>query len=240
MKTIGFVCEGPRDSDILEAVISQILGEEISPLYLQPEPSLTGENGNGWKGVWSWCYKNGETLDQLMQGATPKIDLIIIQMDGDVSRKEREVHCLCYTDNCPHSGSAFPLKCKQQDCPIDVPCAHHDDGASGFADHLQKLLLSYFPGVNIPVCIVPCDSSDAWVVAAYEDISNIEGIDDPWTNIIARKKDYHGIRVPGHKKTKTVYDKFIPTVCKNWELVKRRCPQAEIFDRVISSISSHF
>ena len=77
-------------------------------------------------------------------------------------------------------------------------------------------------------------------MAAYEDISNIEGIDDPWTNIIARKKDYHGIRVPGHKKTKTVYDKFIPTVCKNWELVKRRCPQAEIFDRVISSISSHF
>ena len=58
MKTIGFVCEGPRDSDILEAVISQILGEEISPLYLQPEPSLTGENGNGWKGGFAQVEKH--------------------------------------------------------------------------------------------------------------------------------------------------------------------------------------
>lgn len=46
----------PSELRILEAVFSQILGEEISPLYLQPEPSLTGENGNGWKGVWSWCH----------------------------------------------------------------------------------------------------------------------------------------------------------------------------------------
>ena len=58
MKTIGFVCEGPRDIDMLEAVIRNILNEDIHPLYLQPEASLTGENGNGWKGVWSWCYKH--------------------------------------------------------------------------------------------------------------------------------------------------------------------------------------
>ena len=53
MKTIGFVCEGPRDSDMLEAVDRHILNEEICPLYLQPESSLIGENGNGWKGVWT-------------------------------------------------------------------------------------------------------------------------------------------------------------------------------------------
>lgn len=35
MKTIGFVCEGPRDSDMLEAVIRNILKEDIYPLYLQ-------------------------------------------------------------------------------------------------------------------------------------------------------------------------------------------------------------
>ena len=64
MKTIGFVCEGPRDSDMLEAVARHILNEEIYPLYLQPESSLTGENGCGWKGVWTWCIKNGETYDQ--------------------------------------------------------------------------------------------------------------------------------------------------------------------------------
>ena len=46
MKTIGFVCEGPRDSDMLEAVIRHILHDDITPLYLQPEASLVGENGN--------------------------------------------------------------------------------------------------------------------------------------------------------------------------------------------------
>lgn len=58
MKTIGFVCEGLRDSDMLEAVVRHILNEEIYPLYLQLESSLTGENGCGWKGVWTWCVKN--------------------------------------------------------------------------------------------------------------------------------------------------------------------------------------
>lgn len=77
MKTIGFVCEGPRDSDMLEAVVRHILGEEIYPLYLQPESSLIGENGNGWKGVWTWCVKSGETFDQFIEGATPRLDMII-------------------------------------------------------------------------------------------------------------------------------------------------------------------
>lgn len=40
MKTIGFVCEGPRDSDMLEAVIRHILNEDITPLYLQPEATV--------------------------------------------------------------------------------------------------------------------------------------------------------------------------------------------------------
>ena len=94
MKTIGFVCEGPRDSDMLEAVIRHILNEDITPLYLQPEASLDGENGNGWKGVWTWCLKNGNTLDQYMQGAIPKIDMIIIQMDGCVQKRKRSSLCL--------------------------------------------------------------------------------------------------------------------------------------------------
>lgn len=234
MKTIGFICEGPRDSDLLEAVIRHILNADITPLYLQPEASLVGENGNGWKGVWTWCLKNGETLDQYMQGATPKIDLIIIQMDGDVARKEREVHCGCYAEECDSCGTVFPLECKDDNCPIVIPCNRHENGIDNYVEHLKSLILSYFPGEYIPVCVIPCDSTDAWIVAAYDDMENTEAIVDPWKNIISKKKEYHGIRVPGHNKTKVVYDKFIPVVCQNWELVKSRCSQAAYFDQVIS------
>ena len=234
MKTIGFVCEGPRDSDMLEAVIRHILCDDITPLYLQPEASLVGENGNGWKGVWTWCFKNGETLDQYMQGAIPKIDFIIIQMDGDVARKEREVHCICYSKECDKSGSVFPLKCKMENCPVQVPCIHHEEGINGYVDHIQNIVHSCFPGEYMPICIVPCDSTDAWIVAAYDDLENIESIKNPWDNIISKRKDYHGIRVPGHRKTKAVYDKLIPTVCQNWEVVKQRCPQAAVFNQIIS------
>lgn len=236
MKTIGFVCEGPRDIDMLEAVIRNILNEDIHPLYLQPEASLTGGNGNGWKGVWSWCYKNGQTLDQYMQGAVPKIDLIVVQMDGDVSRKEREVHCECWHDECEFSGTVFPLKCQKEDCPVEIPCSKHHASTDGYVEHLRSLLHSCFPGEYIPIFIIPCDSTDAWIVAAFDDIENAETIVDPWTNVISKKKEYHGIRVPGHNKTKAVYDKFIPYVCKNWDLVKSRCPQAAVFEQMIKGL----
>lgn len=236
MKTIGFVCEGPRDSDMLEAVICHILNEDITPLYLQPEASLDGENGNGWKGVWTWCLQNGETLDQYMQGALPKIDMIIIQMDGDVFRKEREVHCACYADECASFGEEFPLNCKVNDCPVVIPCNRHEAGINSCVEYLKNLLLSHFPGEYVPICTIPCDSTDAWIVAAFDNLENTESIADPWTNIISRKKDYHGIRVPGHKKTKAVYDKLIPVVCRNWELVKNRCSQASCFDQAISAL----
>lgn len=238
MKTIGFVCEGPRDSDLLEALISHISGAEIAPLYLQPDASLVGENGNGWRGVWSWCMKNGKTLDLYMEGATPKIDLIIVQMDGDVARKEREAHCSCYADVCPFSGTVFPPECKNESCPVMIPCELHQEGADGYVSHLRSLLCNCFPGKNVPVCVIPCDSTDAWIVAAFENGDNIEEIHDPWTNIISRGKEYHGIRIPGHKKTKKVFDALIPAVKQNWESVKRRCPQAEGFDRIISSLIS--
>lgn len=239
MKTIGFVCEGPRDLDLLEAVIEQILGEPIRALPLQPDESLVGDTGNGWKGVWRWCSEHGEMLDQYMHDATPQIDMLIVQMDGDVARKEKEVHCLCNKGHCADSGSVFPLQCRKTDCPVQIPCGSHEPGVSGQVEHLQNLLLNCFHGEYVPIFVIPCDSTDAWIAAAYEEIEGIETIDDPWNSIISKKKEFHGVRVPGHKKTKTVYEKFIPTVCQNWEAVKSRCTQAADFERVFLQQEDH-
>ncbi len=86
------------------------------------------------------------------------------------------------------------------------------------------------------VITVPCDSLDAWVVAAFEDeFSDIEKLDSPW-DIITRKKDYHGIRIPGRKKSKKPYGALIEKVCNNWSTVKEKCPQAQTFEANVQAM----
>lgn len=58
MKTIGIVAEGPRDFELIAAVIDTITNEENNYQMIQPEPNMIGQFGNGWKGVWKWCEDN--------------------------------------------------------------------------------------------------------------------------------------------------------------------------------------
>ncbi len=95
MKNIGIVCEGPTDYIILKKVIDLISNETNYYVQLQPEPDLTGQYGNGWKGVWKWCCDNADICKQLMKDITPKLDFLVVQMDGDVSRKKKSAHCSC-------------------------------------------------------------------------------------------------------------------------------------------------
>ena len=127
-KVIGIVSEGPTDYLVLKAVIDKITGEENRYLSLQPEPDMLGRYGNGWKGVWRWC-KETESIGMLMQEVQPSIDAIVIQMDGDVVRKEKEVHCLCETTICDDKGKVFPLYCEKtadKTCPVEIPCMSHE------------------------------------------------------------------------------------------------------------------
>ena len=84
-KRIGIVGEGPTDYLVLKCMIDQITGEENDYLRIQPEQNMLGEYGNGWKGVWNWCESTGQNLDKIMKGISPQIDMIVIQMDGDVA-----------------------------------------------------------------------------------------------------------------------------------------------------------
>ncbi len=104
MKNIGIVCEGPTDYMILRGIIDKITNENNYYVQLQPEPDLTGKYGNGWKGVWKWCNDHGRILKSYMKDVTPCLDFLIIQIDGDVARKEREVHCLCNSTICRDKG----------------------------------------------------------------------------------------------------------------------------------------
>lgn len=221
-KNIGIVCEGPTDYIILKGIVDQITGEDNQYIQLQPEDDLTGEYGNGWKGVWKWCTDHVGILEKFMKDIEPQLDMIIVQMDGDVARKEKEVHCQCGTTVCESKGKVNPLECmrlKSSDCPIELPCMSHEVSVEGYIGHLTTLIASWLNQKNGICIVIPCDSTD------------------PWANIISKGKAYHGIRIPGHKKRLLVYRQFVAKVCNSWEEVKNLCISAARFEEEIKTMN---
>ena len=232
-KVIGIVGEGPIDQMVLKAAINRITGERHIYRNIQPEQDMLGEFGNGWKGVYRWCETNADLIPALFSAISPALDLLIVQMDADVGRKEKEVHCRCESTACPDKYDLSPLLCKQVkagNCPVALPCREHDNSPEGYRRHLEGLLRSLMgdqADVEKILIVIPCDSTDAWTVAAYEkDVEEIETIADPWDHIISIKKEYHGIRIPGHKKNTAIYRMFIPQIVQNWDIITRHCPSA--------------
>ncbi len=238
MKNIGIVCEGPTDYILLKAIIDKITGEANTYFQLQPEDNLQGEYGNGWKGVWKWCMEHEQNLERFMKDITPQLDMLVVHMDGDVARNEKEVHCQCEATSCELKNKIHPLKCtriKKQDCPIVLPCENHEQSVNGYEEHLTALILKWL-NQNDNVCVgIPCDSIEAWVVAAYDSLQGVESIENPWMRIISKGKEYHGIRIQGHKKRLTTYRQFVGRVCEQWEQIKILCTCAARFEENIRS-----
>ena len=238
MKNIGIVCEGPTDYIILKKVIDKITNEDNVYFQLQPEPDLMGIYGNGWKGVWKWCRDNASIKEKLMKSIEPALDVLVIQMDGDVSRKEKSAHCECATTVCEYKSIRNMLECDvdretRELCPVTLPCVNHRPSVEGYMEHLEGLITSLLQNVSNTCIVVPCDSTEAWVVAAYDEIPEAELIEDPWLNIISRRKEYHDIRIAGSKKRKRIYDQFVEVVCDNWDKVTELCLSARRFEENI-------
>lgn len=239
-KNIGIVCEGPTDYILLKGLIDRITGEDNQYVQLQPESNLIGEYGNGWKGVWKWCIDHAEILEKFMKEVIPRLDILIVQMDGDVARKEKEVHCLCETTVCEIKETDIPLNCsklKNGQCPVKMPCTAHSASAEGYINHLTDLISGWLNRLDDVCIVVPCDSTDTWVVAAYDKPEEVESLQEPWENVISRGKTYHDIRIPGHKKRLAVYRQFANKVCDEWEDVKRLCISAKIFDEKLKLLN---
>lgn len=83
---------------------------------------------------------------------------------------------------------------------------------------------------------IPCDSTDAWVVAAYDELDDVEMLEDPWDRIIAKGKHYHGIRVRGNKKSTNTYQQFSGKVAECWNTVTEKCRSAEILEQEVRRI----
>lgn len=244
MKNIGIVCEGPTDYILLKEVIDEITARDNRYVLLQPEPDLTGQYGNGWKGVWKWCLDHALIKEPFMKGIDPALDILVIQMDGDVSRKEKAVHCFCQSALCQYKDVFNPIECDmkkqvRESCPIVLPCTEHDGSVKSYMEHLENLISMWLLHNLHDTCIViPCDSTESWVLAAYDGNKDAEKIEDPWKNVISRKKYYHGIRVSGSKKSTHIYRQFAEVVCANWEQVSQLCLSAKKFEDAIIALTS--
>lgn len=114
---------------------------------------------------------------------------------------------------------------------IGIPCSNHQYQISDTIQHGYSVLCSALENDNKRIVItIPCDSTDAWIVAAYDDIENIEKIEDPWKSVIAKGKYYHDIRVRGDKKNTVTYTHFMDTLISNWNDVTKKCLSARTFE----------
>ena len=238
-KTIGIVAEGPRDYDMIASIIDSITGEEHNHLRIQPQPDASGEFGNGWKGVWKWCETHQDDLSDYFYSISPKLDLLIIHMDGDVARKEKQVHCFCEPVDCDVRENVHPLKCERfikKECPIELPCPKHEASPRGYATFLTAFLMKVSgEHGELPVCfLTPCDSTEAWIVAACEEREDYETIEDPWEAVICHSARYFGVKIKNRpNKNQGPYQELVSFVNRNWNTVMRRCPQAEAFNNEV-------
>ncbi|MBR4544555.1 MAG: hypothetical protein IKO14_01060 [Oscillibacter sp.] len=172
-----------------------------------------------------------------------KVDLLIIHLDGDVSRNEdnRIVHCMSgcpSARNCQHYGqkTVNPLSCDTKTCPVKIPCPEHAPNPDGYTSHLSRLILDLLKAPKAAsdrICpVIICDSMEAWIISAYDKTPNPEAILNPYETVIAKSKAYHGLRIhrKGNKKDVTVYREFLKTLKANWEHVKTQCPSAQRFE----------
>lgn len=176
-----------------------------------------------------------------MKDIEPKLDLLIIQMDGDVSRKEKAVHCSCKSVLCKHKGMYDPLMCDTQkeireNCPIILPCKDHGSSVDAYREHLETLIQNWMQDSRDTCIVIPCDSTEAWIVAAYDERKDAETIHDPWTSVIAKKKTYHNIRISGSQKRLRVFHEFVPVICSNWKKVTELCASAKRLEETIIAL----
>lgn len=233
-KRIGFVCEGPTDAQVFSSIIGHLFPDDpIKYVPIQPDENFRSDLYTGWKGVLRWCHENGPRIDSFLTEINPPLDALIVHLDADVSRKDKESHCYCGSVVCPHKDSVSPPDCTYyKECPIILPCGEHPGSPQGYVNHLIGVLASLFPDQHaMPVIfVIPCDETETWIVAALDDYEDYEQILNPWESIIlANRYNYHGVRNSKCKKSRKVFKELIDLMIPNWERVTSNCPQAKKF-----------
>ena len=152
---IGLVTEGPTDVVIIQGLLDHILNKPLVTNILQPlgSPLLGyGSNGAGWKGVKRWCEEVSTKygFESYLLGTTP-YDLLILQMDIDVSR-DQEINCYIPTSPIQETIDAF----QNEICSW-----------LGISEVKRPFIM-----------LLPADNLEAWILAYLSDDQKYEPIEE--------------------------------------------------------------
>ncbi|WP_168735366.1 hypothetical protein [Cohnella fermenti] len=218
---IGIVSEGNTDQAVLEGLLLHIVKEhQFIFNSLQPEQGETegfGIRGGGWKGVARWCEtipQKGGLTTYLSTGSS--LDLLIIQIDGDVVRE---------ADSLEYNG---------ENTVIEISLA------------LEKWLKSLLNEDALPdgsLFVITVDSLESWALAAFiaekgldvTAIEPIELVNNPASVLIRNPYKLLKTKDGAPFKNRRYYEKnVVPLIIKHWEFVKQHCIQAAKFDQAIT------
>jgi hypothetical protein len=139
------ITEGPTDVTVIKALL-EFLGRRYTLTPLQPEGDgidglVNSEHGFGWRdGVRAYCQRERDIIDASLQ-----FGVVIIHVDADVARKNKEDFDRDLTRPCP---------------PAQATC-----------NEVRREIVDWL-GVETPpaglVLCVPAQSIETWVVAALK------------------------------------------------------------------------
>ena len=215
MIRVGIVAEGSTDFLVLEAIMKTVTSD-IEFEHIHPAPAVSSRLGNGWRGVKAWCEENGPEIEAYLTGVRSRpLNLLVIHADCSMADK----------------------------FGADRPCPPAADTALALKEVIEKTWLGRDPAPDFVILAIPAMSSDAWIVAAFEEpypnLPSIEcdkGVEDEFVRrkIFRRRTDVrmrNGRKVKESRvqKTTELYGPMAAKCGQTIDNVCTHCPQAEVF-----------
>lgn len=217
---IALVAEGSTDYVVIEAALKAIIGGPFVLTQLQPEKT-NPQTGQGWGGVFKWCWEFRKRGSENL-GHDPTLggfDMVIIHLDADVLDKS-------YAD---YGESLVEAAADLHPLPCPQPCPPPERAIIVIEDVLKSWLGVHAVDEKAIFCI-PSKTCDAWLAAAilpdrHELLNNLECNLRVETDLRILPLEH---RV---KKSRRFYMEKAKILVSSWPEVKRRCPQAAVFER---------
>lgn len=241
---IGIISEGITDFELLNELICTILNKQRDCKPLQP---TNYSSCDGWSGVWDFC-KNAVSaigIDKYCNAVFPNLDLLVVALDGDVTRNG-DVYCSLYNyySNCMYGSNGNPLECHISRSKLSpyTKCCYPTSSLLPnlpIADRrafLENVILKWLDVPAIPntlIIVIPFDMIESWIVCAKSghEINGIqiEEFIDPYKNYLQNQFDYFNWK-PSLEGKVSLFRKFKNDVVSNWDIVKKHCYSANLFD----------
>jgi hypothetical protein len=226
---IGLVAEGSTDFVLIHAALKAVLDRAFILTQLQPEPTFA-YRGGGWCGVLKWCTETGARIPASLDTdpLLSQFDLLILHIDVDVINAS-------YTD-CGTAIASHSVSTPWPALPGGAPCPPANTQAAYLEGALTAWLAPVKPGPKKTVMCLPAQCSGAWLAAAILPSGHTLLSDLECNGNI--ESQLAGLPIKDRvKKSVRDFQLHAGSVTRNWNTVKRLCPQAAAFEnRVLAAI----